>query len=83
MLCLMIIIVFWLTTGAKSSGDIDILLGHPSYSSVDSKKPSYVKSIVQLMEEVGFVTDSLSLGESKFMVRMSICIPYSGYISRV
>ena len=57
-----------------SSGDIDILLGHPSYSSVDTKKPPYIKSIVKTMEEAGFVTDSLSLGESKFMVRNKLFV---------
>ncbi|XP_064382642.1 DNA polymerase beta-like [Halichondria panicea] len=57
--------------GAVSSGDIDILLGHPTYSSVDTKKPPYIKSIVKTMEEAGFVTDSLSLGESKFM---GVCV---------
>ena len=54
--------------GATSSGDIDVLLGHPSYTSESSKKPPYLKSVVDVMEKEGFVTDTLSLGESKFMV---------------
>ena len=55
--------------GAASSGDIDVLLGHPSYTSESTKKPPYLKSVVDVMEREGFVTDTLSLGESKFMVR--------------
>ena len=55
--------------GAASSGDIDMLLGHPDYTSGSKSKPPYIKSIVGAMEEDGFVTDTLSAGESKFMVR--------------
>lgn len=54
--------------GAASSGDIDILIGHPDYSSDVKKKPDLVKRVVKVMEEAGFVTDTLSLGETKFMV---------------
>ncbi|KAL5505174.1 hypothetical protein EMCRGX_G006568 [Ephydatia muelleri] len=57
--------------GATSSGDIDVLLGHPSYTSESSKKPPYLKSVVDVMEKEGFVTDTLSLGESKFM---GVCV---------
>jgi hypothetical protein len=53
--------------GAASSGDIDILVGHPRYTSEVKKKPDYVKQIVTAMEKAGFVTDTLSLGETKFM----------------
>ena len=45
-----------------------MLLGHPDYTSESTKKPAYVKSVVSAMEKDGFVTDSLSAGESKFMV---------------
>ena len=55
--------------GAASSGDIDVLLGHPDYTSESKSKPAYIKSIVGEMERDGFVTDTLSAGESKFMVR--------------
>jgi len=58
--------------GAVSSGDIDILLGHPDYVSNSlpspKKKPDLVKRVAEKMEEEGFVTDTLSLGETKFMV---------------
>ena len=56
--------------GSSSSGDIDILLGHPDYTSEGSpkKKPAFIKAVVARLEEEGFVTDTLSAGESKFMV---------------
>lgn len=57
--------------GAPSSGDIDILLGHPTYTSDSTKKPLYLKSVVDEMVKEGFVTDTLSLGESKFM---GVCV---------
>jgi DNA polymerase beta len=53
--------------GAATSGDIDIILGHPDYTSESSKRPPYIRRVVQRMEGAGFVTDTLSLGESKFM----------------
>ena len=46
-----------------------MLLGHPDYTSGSKSKPPYIKSIVGAMEEDRFVTDTLSAGESKFMVR--------------
>ena len=55
--------------GMASSGDIDILIGHPDFTSTDKKKPDLVKRVVREMEGGGFVTDTLSLGETKFMVR--------------
>ena len=54
--------------GAATSGDIDIILGHPDYTSESAKRPPYIRRVVQRMESAGFVTDTLSLGESKFMV---------------
>lgn len=37
-------------------------------------QPKYIKEIVSKMESSGFVTDTLSMGESKFMVREIIII---------
>ena len=63
-----------LLSGAASSGDIDILLGHPDYTSESKSKPPYIKSVVGVMEKDGFVTDTLSAGDSKFMVHcMTTC----------
>lgn len=67
--------------GATSSGDIDILVGHPDHSSQDSegkeekgkkKKQDIVKRVVEAMKEGGFVTDTLSMGETKFMVSLRL-----------
>lgn len=53
--------------GAVSSGDIDILLCHPSHTSDSKSKPKFIKEIVNKMESDGFITDTLSMGETKFM----------------
>ncbi|CAH1246834.1 POLB [Branchiostoma lanceolatum] len=53
--------------GASSSGDIDILLTHSSYSSEDKKKPELLKQVVHHLEKSKFVVDTISLGDTKFM----------------
>lgn len=53
--------------GAPSSGDIDILLSHPAFVSTGKKMPNLLHDVVKKLEAVGFVTDTLSLGDSKFM----------------
>ncbi|XP_045625735.1 DNA polymerase beta [Procambarus clarkii] len=53
--------------GAKSSGDVDALLTHPSYTSESSKCPSLIKNVVETLKDNGLVTDTLSQGDSKFM----------------
>lgn len=53
--------------GAETSGDIDILLTHPNYTSTSKKMPDLLKKVVVRLEEIGFITDRLSLGDSKFM----------------
>ncbi|XP_076440978.1 DNA polymerase beta-like [Babylonia areolata] len=53
--------------GADSSGDIDILLTHPSFSSSSKKQPELLQRVVKRLESTKFVTDTLSLGDSKFM----------------
>ncbi|RUS90114.1 hypothetical protein EGW08_002156 [Elysia chlorotica] len=53
--------------GAPSSGDIDILLCHPEFISTGKKMPNLLHDVVKKLEHVGFVTDTLSLGDSKFM----------------
>lgn len=53
--------------GAESSGDIDILLTHPSFTSTSKKMPDLLKKVVVRLEEIHFITDRLSLGDSKFM----------------
>ncbi|KAK6306241.1 DNA polymerase beta-like [Coregonus clupeaformis] len=53
--------------GAESSGDIDILLTHPNYTSVDEKQPKLLHAVVEHFESIGFITDTLSKGDTKFM----------------
>ncbi|KAK6187459.1 hypothetical protein SNE40_005484 [Patella caerulea] len=57
--------------GAASSGDIDILLTHPSFNSTDKKQPELLKNVVLQLEKINFITDRLSLGDSKFM---GVCV---------
>jgi len=53
--------------GAKDSGDIDGLLTHPNYESTSGKKPHLLKKVVDALKEANIVTDTLSLGDLKFM----------------
>ena len=53
--------------GATSSGDIDILLTHPSFTSTDKKKTELLKKVVKQLTDCGLITDTISMGESKFM----------------
>eukprot|EP01147_Barroeca_monosierra_P010381 gene10381-2513_t len=68
--------------GASSSGDIDILMTHPKFTSEDKKNNKItnkdfaktLSSVVEAMKDAGFVTDSLSCGETKFM---GVCVDLS------
>uniref|UniRef100_A0AAQ5YA84 DNA polymerase n=1 Tax=Amphiprion ocellaris TaxID=80972 RepID=A0AAQ5YA84_AMPOC len=51
----------------SSSGDIDILLTHPNYTSQTEKQPKLLHAVVDHLESIGFVTDTLSKGDTKFM----------------
>ncbi|XP_077571038.1 DNA polymerase beta [Stigmatopora nigra] len=53
--------------GAASSGDIDILLTHPEFTSQTEKQPKLLHTLVDHFQSIGFVTDTLSKGDSKFM----------------
>ncbi|XP_075889410.1 DNA polymerase beta [Nelusetta ayraudi] len=53
--------------GAASSGDIDILLTHPSYTSETEKQPKLLHAVVDHLESIGFITETLSKGDTKFM----------------
>lgn len=57
--------------GKKESGDIDVLLTHPNYTSdtKESKKQSpLLKSVIECLEKETLITDRISLGGAKFMV---------------
>ncbi|XP_023688038.1 DNA polymerase beta [Paramormyrops kingsleyae] len=53
--------------GAESSGDIDILLTHPNFTSQSEKQPKLVHDVVDHLESLSFITDTLSKGDTKFM----------------
>ncbi|KAM6341978.1 DNA polymerase beta isoform 2-T3 [Podargus strigoides] len=53
--------------GAESSGDMDVLLTHPDFTSESSKQPKLLRQVVEQLEKVHFVTDMLSKGDTKFM----------------
>uniref|UniRef100_A0A8B9ZR34 DNA polymerase n=1 Tax=Anas zonorhyncha TaxID=75864 RepID=A0A8B9ZR34_9AVES len=53
--------------GAESSGDMDVLLTHPTFTSESSKQSKLLHRVVEQLEKVHFVTDVLSKGDTKFM----------------
>lgn len=53
--------------GAESSGDMDILLTHPDFTSESPKQPKLLHQVVEQLEETHFITDTLSKGDTKFM----------------
>ncbi|XP_041956330.1 DNA polymerase beta [Alosa sapidissima] len=53
--------------GAESSGDIDILLTHPDYTSDTEKQPKLLHAVVEHLESIGFITETLSKGDTKYM----------------
>ena len=55
--------------GVASSGDIDVLLMHENYTSdMPAKKKGFLlKEVVQALEESDLITDTISLGDHKFM----------------
>jgi DNA polymerase beta len=63
--------------GAESSGDIDVLLTHPNYTSKGSNKKksnkieSLLKPIVEKLEKIEFIKDTIAFGDTKFMVILS------------
>ncbi|KAJ9588358.1 hypothetical protein L9F63_018284 [Diploptera punctata] len=55
--------------GKAESGDIDVLITHPSYNSKDgSKKKSHLlKNVVEVLKSKKLITETISLGDVKFM----------------
>ncbi|XP_069473757.1 DNA polymerase beta [Ambystoma mexicanum] len=53
--------------GAASSGDMDVLLTHPDFTSETTKQPRLLHQVVEQLEKSGFITDTLSKGDTKFM----------------
>uniref|UniRef100_A0A8C4M3H6 DNA polymerase n=1 Tax=Equus asinus asinus TaxID=83772 RepID=A0A8C4M3H6_EQUAS len=65
-MCRVLSTVF-LLSGAESSGDMDVLLTHPSFTSESTKQPKLLHRVVEQLQKVHFITDTLSKGETKFM----------------
>ncbi|KAK7085318.1 hypothetical protein SK128_010922 [Halocaridina rubra] len=63
---------------ASSSGDVDALLTLPSYTSESSKDSKMLARVVNRLKDSGLVTDTLSLGDTKFMgvCRLEKDLPY-------
>ncbi|XP_065063310.1 DNA polymerase beta-like [Rhopilema esculentum] len=56
--------------GAESCGDIDVLATHPAYTSkakTKALKKDSLRDLVENLKDAGYITETLSLGESKFM----------------
>jgi len=56
--------------GKEESGDIDVLVTHSDYTSKvkdEKKKTISLKAIVECLEEKRLITDTISLGFTKFM----------------
>ena len=51
--------------GADESGDIDVLLCHPSYTRESRAPPGWLKALVSALQTAAFVTDVVALGEVK------------------
>ena len=68
--------------GLSSSGDVDFLITHPRYTSKDKgkKHSEHLKKVVDSLIKSGLITDTISLGETKFM---GVCrLPGEGKIYR-
>lgn len=58
--------------GKSTSGDIDVLITHPSYTSTStfskSEKGAFLKKVVEALQTENIIIDTISLGDFKFMV---------------
>lgn len=65
--------------GKEESGDIDVLITHPTYTSKEKelkKKFAGLKDIVECLEKKKLITDTISLGPAKFMVLFCVQLNY-------
>ncbi|XP_073977628.1 DNA polymerase beta-like [Rhodnius prolixus] len=56
--------------GKTESGDVDVLITHPRFDSenTDKQRPTkLLKSVVSALEQKNLITDTISLGDVKFM----------------
>ena len=64
------ITLLYFRRGKAESGDIDVLLTHPSYNSKDGnkKKSHLLKLVVDALKSKNLIIDTISHGDVKFMV---------------
>lgn len=64
--------------GLPNSGDVDVLLCHKKYTSSDGKRPDLLQKVVDHLKDTGLITDTLSMGDTKFMgiYRLDASRPY-------
>uniref|UniRef100_A0A1B6ECW4 DNA polymerase n=1 Tax=Clastoptera arizonana TaxID=38151 RepID=A0A1B6ECW4_9HEMI len=59
--------------GLPDSGDVDVLLTHPSYTSNDTgkngkkKASTILNTVIKLLQDTHLITETISLGDVKFM----------------
>lgn len=62
-------IFFNFRRGKEFCGDIDTLISHPSFMSHGLKKKSdKLQVVVDILKKNNLITETISLGEAKFMV---------------
>eukprot|EP00698_Gefionella_okellyi_P010270 TRINITY_DN2655_c0_g2_i1.p1 TRINITY_DN2655_c0_g2~~TRINITY_DN2655_c0_g2_i1.p1 ORF type:complete len:139 (+),score=29.51 TRINITY_DN2655_c0_g2_i1:564-980(+) len=57
--------------GAANSGDIDVLITHPSYTTTHAADKQYMKLLVAELHDRKFITDDMSHGAAKYM---GVCV---------
>eukprot|EP01116_Phalansterium_solitarium_P015557 TRINITY_DN3444_c0_g1_i1.p1 TRINITY_DN3444_c0_g1~~TRINITY_DN3444_c0_g1_i1.p1 ORF type:complete len:398 (-),score=118.14 TRINITY_DN3444_c0_g1_i1:77-1270(-) len=53
--------------GAESSGDIDVMITHPSVTDANKMKSKIIERVVNILRQNGFLTDDLGVGATKYM----------------
>lgn len=64
--------VFPYRRGKKESGDIDVLVTHQDFLSANinkKQKNNMLKNLITVLENCNLITETLSLGDTKFMVK--------------
>lgn len=60
---------YYYRRGKEYSGDIDTLISHPEFTSKDAKKKNdRLQVVVDVLKSKNLITETISLGELKFMV---------------
>lgn len=66
---ILILFCFNCRRGKEFSGDIDTLISHPEFTSKGLKKKNNIlQVIVDILKKNNLITETISLGDTKFMV---------------